>query len=847
MAYLKKLFLILFCIHVPKKENKYVKNISLAEKQQKEETNPSEQQPDYSIIDVIRDLNILSISNLDEVERKRNEAAQGMLLLGNIDLGYGKLGEGIQYQNLQEELGNSLFVEEQLGYEELSDDKLEEESLQYDLLGTIEDEEGMLKGIERKDNVDILKTPGIGDYDMWPTSEIGYYELYDRSSLGTSELLERSLWGNYDLYGHVQGKYEEEEELIGDVGGRNVDEEVLGAVGGRNVDVEVLGADGGRNVDEEILGADGGRNVDEEILGAVGGRNVDEEILGAVGGRNVDEEILGAVGGRNVDEEVLGAVGGRNVDEGEYKEVKYKYSPYRGDSNKGKYEERRDDIPFIPRYRTWRNRIRGEGRSSENVIYTSDSSKGAIPKQNRSVKYNKKDQEDIPGDLGEEYEEDEEEEEQKKKAQKNRDLGKKNIYKFEDSISYIVNDRSVEIRNDDIDEFRNIIITSKDINQKFDFTLIEKYLGLGISTKEDTERMNINYPLYRGEKINFKDLRNPFRSEHPYLKEMESIYVSEILFFDDYLPVDLFSFLSEQLVGNLTLQKVLKIFKNERIKYLSFSDDTLKYVNYNYNDFNLYKCVNLFKKNYVDRDERDVCDFSNGEFPLIKENNKRIRAILFDLKRRSLIRNLTKGEKQLLKSIIFEEKKAFSLIRKILNNFTLIISKIRRDYSNALFNISSNGTLLPRDKYLLQSAYYIINYCLYILKPFYDKIEKKEKYNYNEMASLFGIINGLINVLEFIEHNCALYNDINDRCKCLQSFYPRVNSEESLVRFYRYAIVKIEIIALIFDIHIILTKMHKCEMLVKDYERYKYPSYNTLLINSEILLNDAERILFENS
>ncbi|CDO67222.1 conserved Plasmodium protein, unknown function [Plasmodium reichenowi] len=829
MAYLKKLFLILFCIHVPKKANKYVKNISLAEKQQKEETSPSEEQPAYNLIDLLEELDILSLSNKDEVEKQRKKGAQETRLLGNIDLGYGKLGEGIYYEKLQEELRNSLFCDEQpgyghIGYEELSDDKRVYENIEHNLLKTIEDDEEMLKGTERKDNVDILRTPVRGEYDMWSTSGLGSYELYDRSRLGRSELLGLPLWGNYDLFGGGQAKYEEEKELMGAVGGRYVDEELLGAVGGRN--------------------------VHEEVLGAVGGRNVHEEVLGAVGGRNVDEEVLGAVGGRNVDEEVLGAVGGRNV--GEYKEthkdVKHKYSQYRGDSHKGKYEEKRGNIHIIPRLRTWRSRFRGEGHSTEDVIYISDSSKGAIPKQHRSVKYNKKDQEDIPEDLGEEYEEDdEEEEEQKKKAQKNRDLGKKNIYKFEESLSYIVNDKSIYISNDDIDEFRNIIITSKDINQIFDFSLIESYLGLGISTKEDVEKMNIKYPLYRGEKVNFKNLRNPFRIEHPYLKEMESLYVSEMLFFDDYLSMDMFSFLSEQVVGNLTLQKILKIFKHERIKYLYFSDDALKYVNFNFPDFNLYKYVNLYKKNYVDRDEKDICDFSNEEFPLIKENNKRIRAILLDLKRRSLIRNITKGEKHLLKSIVFEEKKTFSLIRKILSNFTLITNKIRRDYSNILFNISSNGTLLPKDGYLLQAAYYILNYCLFIVKPFYGKIEKKEPYNYNEIARLSGTVNSLINVLEFIEHNNALYNDLLDRCKCLQSFYPRVESEEGLVRFYRYAIAKIEIMALVYDIHVILTKMNKCEMLVKEYERYNFPSYQRLLVNTEILLNDAESILFENN
>ncbi|KOB88688.1 hypothetical protein PFDG_03303 [Plasmodium falciparum Dd2] len=790
-------------MHVPKKANKYVKNISLAEKQQKEETSPSEQRPAYNLIDLLEELDILSISNKDEVEKRRKETTQETRLLGNIDLGYGKLGEGIKHENLQEELGNRLFGNEQPGYgkmeyEVLSDDKIVYENIQHDLLKTIEDDDEMLKGTERKDNIDILRTPGRGEYNMWSTSGLGFYELYDGSRLGRPELLGRNLWGNYDLFGGGQAKCEEEKEL---------------------------------------MGAAGGRYVEEEVQGAVGGRNVDEEVEGAVGGRNVDEEVEGAVGGRNVEEY-----------EGTYKDEKYKYSQYRGDSHKGKYVEKRDNISFMPRLRTWRPRDRGEGQSTENVIYISDSSKGAIPKQHRSVKYNKKDQEDIPGDLGEEYEEDdEEEEEQKKKAQKNRDLGKKNIYKYEESLSYIINDKSIYISNDDIDEFRNVIITSKDINQKFDFTLIENYLGLGISTKEDVEKMNVKYPLYRGEKINFKNLRNPFRIEHPYLKEMESLYVSEILFFDDYLDMDLFSFLSEQVVGNLTLQKILIIFKNEGIKYLHFSEDTLKYVNFNYPDFNLYKCMNLYKKNYVDRDEKDICDFSNEDFPLIKENNKRIRAILLDLKRRSLNRNMTKGEKQLLKSIIFEQKKTYSLIRKILSNFTLITNKIRRDYSNILSNISSNGTLLPRDGFLLQSAYYILNYCLSIVKPFYDKIQKNEQYNYNEIARLSGMINSLINVLEFIEHNSALYNDLLDRCKCLQSFYPRVDSEQGLVKFYRYVIAKIEVMALVYDIHIILSKMNKCEMLIKEYERYKFPSYHRLLVNNEILLNDAERILFENN
>lgn len=92
-----------------------------------------------------------------------------------------------------------------------------------------------------------------------------------------------------------------------------------------------------------------------------------------------------------------------------------------------------------------------------------------------------------------------------------------------------------------------------------------------------------------------------------------------------------------------------------------------------------------------------------------------------------------------------------------------------------------------------------------------------------------------------------MYNDLLDRCKCLQSFYPRVDSEQGLVKFYRYVIAKIEVMALVYDIHIILSKMNKCEMLVKEYERYIYPSYHRLLVNNEILLNDAERILFENN
>ncbi|SOV19925.1 conserved Plasmodium protein, unknown function [Plasmodium gaboni] len=792
MAYLKKLFLILFCVRLPNKLNKYIKNISLAEKQQKEETYPNEEQHTYSIINLLEELNFWSISNLDELEKRRKETTQGMPLLGNIDLGYGKLGEGTDYENLEKELGDKYLGVQKPGYahiehEELSHKKKKEENIQHELLRTIKDEGEMLKETERKDNVDIMRTVGRGDYEMLPTSSQGRYDLYDYSRLGTHELLEGPLWENYDLFGCSRRKYEEEEEVLGAVGGKYEEE--------------------------------------EEVLGAVGGKYEEEE------------KVLGAVGGREEQKERA------------YKDVKYKYSKYDDDRYKGKYEEKRDEISFKPRFRTWRSRTRGEGHSTDNVMPISDSSKGAIPKKDRSVKHNKKNQEDIPEYLEEEYEEDDEydEEEQKKRVKKNRDLGKKDIYKFEESLSYIVNDTSVKISSDDVDEFRNVIITSKDINQKFHFTLIEEYLGLGISKKDDIERMCCKYPLYKGEKINFKDLRNPFRIEHPYLKEMESIYACEMLFFDDFLCVDLSSFLNEHMVGNLTLQKIIKIYKEEGIKYLYFSEDTLKYVNYNYPDFNLYKFLNLYKKNYFDRDERDICDFSTHEFPLIKENNRRTRAILLDLRRRSLIRNLTKGEKQLLKSIIFEEKKSFTLIRKILGNFTLIINKIRRDYSNATYNISSNGILLPRDEYLLQSAYYIINYCLSLVKPFYDKIINKEKYNYKEISRLSGTINSLINILEFIEHNSALYNDILDRCKCLQSFYPRVQSEEGLIRFYRYAIAKSEVIALVFDINVILTKMHKCEMLVKEYERYTYPSYHRLLTNTEILLNDAERILFENN
>ncbi|SOV19973.1 conserved Plasmodium protein, unknown function [Plasmodium sp. gorilla clade G2] len=833
MAYLKKLFLILFCVRLPNKVNKYIKNISLAEKQQKEETNPNEQQQTYSIINLLDELDLLSISNLDELEKRRKETAQGMQLLGNIDLGYGKLGEGTDYENLQKELGDKYFGVQKPGYghiehEELSHKKIKEENIQHDLLKTIKDEGEMFKETERKDNVNILRTFGRADYEMWPTSSLGHYGLYDSSRLGTHELLERPLWGNYDLFGCSQRKYEEEEKLVGADRGRNVDEKVLREARRKYED------------EEKLIGSARGRNVHEKVLGKARGKYEEEE-----------EEFLGAVGGKYEEEEkVLGAVGGREEQkERAYKNVKYKYSKYGDDSYKGKYEEKRDEISFIPRFRTWRSRSRGEGHSTDNVMPISDSSKGAIPKQDRSVKHNKKDHEYIPEDLEEEYEEEDEddEEEQKKRVRKNRDLGKKDIYKFEESLSYIVNDTSVEISSDDVDEFRNVIITSKDINQKFHFTLIEEYLGLGISKKDDIQRMCCKYPLYKGEKINFKDLRNPFRIEHPYLKEMESIYACEMLFFDDFLCVDLSSFLSEHKVGNLTLQKIIKIFREEGIKYLYFSEDTLKYVNYNYPDFNLYKFLNLYKKNYFDRDEHDICDFSTDEFPLIKENNKRTRAILLDLRRRSLIRSLTRGEKQLLKSIIYEEKKTFSLIRKILGNFTLIINKIRRDYSNATYNISSNGTLLPRDEYLLQSAYYILNYCLSIVKPFYDKIIKKQKYNYKEIARLSGTVNSLINILEFIEHNSALYNDLLDRCKCLQSFYPRVHSEEGLISFYRYAIAKIEIIALVFDINVILTKMHKCEMLVKEYERYTFPSYHKLLTNTEILLNDAERILFENN
>lgn len=60
-------------MYVPKKANKYVKNISLAEKQQKEETSPSEQRPAYNLIDLLEELDILSISNKDEVEKTKKE------------------------------------------------------------------------------------------------------------------------------------------------------------------------------------------------------------------------------------------------------------------------------------------------------------------------------------------------------------------------------------------------------------------------------------------------------------------------------------------------------------------------------------------------------------------------------------------------------------------------------------------------------------------------------------------------------------------------------------------------------------------------------------------------------
>ncbi|GAB68222.1 hypothetical protein PCYB_127870 [Plasmodium cynomolgi strain B] len=313
-----------------------------------------------------------------------------------------------------------------------------------------------------------------------------------------------------------------------------------------------------------------------------------------------------------------------------------------------------------------------------------------------------------------------------------------------------------------LDEFRHVLKECDDIFFEIDDEKIEEYLKAGIHSKEKISELNNEYPLNLSKGINFDNPRAPFGVVEKNFEKKSENEIRATLYFDDFLSTPLYEFLNNTMVGELSLAKVNFFYVKERIKYQPCNNFLLNYLGTKNKPLNIdsFLCLNI--GTYLSQDKCEICNFCDTRIRAIREKNVENDYTLERLKQTSVSRHLNYSERKKLREIVFHQLQNISYLRKALSFFAEKRNKIKKDAALLSQNFSLPKNYLYKDVILLTCLHYVISYAIVILKPLKIKVDGKIMIGYREFYFVSGLLNQLIFLLEFMEHNSIVSKILYD-------------------------------------------------------------------------------------
>ncbi|KJP86720.1 hypothetical protein AK88_03632 [Plasmodium fragile] len=395
----------------------------------------------------------------------------------------------------------------------------------------------------------------------------------------------------------------------------------------------------------------------------------------------------------------------------------------------------------------------------------------------------------------------------------------------------------------EIHEFRHVLMECSKIPYEINEEVIEGYLKARIHGPEEISQLHNEYPLYLSKGIDFDNIRMPFGVVQENFEQKSETELFEMLHFDDFMNIQLFDFLNTTMIGNLSLARINSLYIQQRIKYLPCYSYLLEYLGKTNTCFNIYRFFNNNMGTYLSEEKSDICNFNDAKIRIIQEKNMKNSNAVERLKEIRKTRHLTNSEREIVGDMIFYQVKNISCVKNILSFFARKRTKIRKDALLISQHFPLPKHYIYRDDILLTSLHYTLSYAIVTLRPLMIKVVEKELIERSEFYFTSALINNLLVVLEFIEHNSQLCQQFFKTYNDLSGFCPRVQSIEDIIITYNYLMMRRQICSIMYNICKLHLKFQYCEYQITNYEDNIFGDYVSLIASLEHTLNDAKNLL----
>ncbi|KAI4836906.1 KELT protein [Plasmodium brasilianum] len=407
-------------------------------------------------------------------------------------------------------------------------------------------------------------------------------------------------------------------------------------------------------------------------------------------------------------------------------------------------------------------------------------------------------------------------------------------------LSYV---QDIKINDEDGEEFQRIITESTAMNYDLDFTLIVRYFNVGISGEENISKLNREYPIYKGKKIDFENIDKPFGVSLKNLKNVSKEELCGTLFFDDFIHIPLSNILKEVKVGNLTIEKILFFYKVRNINFIVCNSNILSFLKSQFSDLNLETVASYSYGLYSNNEENDIFNFYESKFFSIKENNNKLKSILDDFKKSKELMEVTEEQLNCLRKIIFNLNMDITYMNIIIFSLNIKKSHIVDDLKQIHSLFPLNKEKLERDEIILTTMHYSLSYCLHLIKPLFSKYKNNEILNYVEFFGVSSILNENVVFIEFLQHNSEFYKIFCKLYNSVDQYLPRMKSYDDIEPILNFILIRLHIITVIFNMVKLLLNRDLCHGILGNYEEVQLPIYKGILLDSENILKTAEEML----
>ncbi|SBS89438.1 conserved Plasmodium protein, unknown function [Plasmodium ovale] len=404
---------------------------------------------------------------------------------------------------------------------------------------------------------------------------------------------------------------------------------------------------------------------------------------------------------------------------------------------------------------------------------------------------------------------------------------------------------SVEIDKAVLQDFVKSINKSNALLPTYSSSFIEEILGAGISGEENVSKLHEEYPVNQSKKIDFKNLRSPFGAEMEGLKNMNEDQLNDTLFFDDFFVCSLNDFLKETIVGKFSLADVNSFYNEGSIKLIPCNADILRYLSSKFSQFNIENFLSKNMRIYLERNDDSICRFENTKIPLIQQHTMKDLTFLENLKINKKSRNVTYGEQQELRQVIYNGNRNSSYMIRKLSLYEKRIEQIEYDLGLLLQNFPINMKYLPREVVIITCIHYTLSYSVELVKPLQSKVMSKDIIKYKNFYYVSSCLNVLINNLEILEFNSQSYNLFTKIYPIFDRHYPRLYSFQDITSVFSFLVVKLHFIVVIFNIVKLFSKLDMCNVDIAYYRENILAAYNKIITDAQTSLRDAQDLIKE--